>query len=153
MNKYKIKAFTLGIMFAFLFGVFVPFLKSSAVGEIEILVNDRKLAGIKEFNYKVYERGPVAVLKTTTSTTASLITEGTIVVDFNSALLNTYQNRNEKFQIKMSILVEGSRQGDKKLKQFTFDECYIKSRQFTYDTQGSVITTYAFTAVRVRESG
>jgi hypothetical protein len=75
--------------------------------------------------------------------------EGTILVDSNSDLLNEFYDNNSSFQVILSIMQDSYPEG---LLQFALDTCHIDDREFQIDSHGYALTTYTFTADRLREA-
>ena len=77
--------------------------------------------------------------------------EGKILVNSNSELLNQHMENNTHFQIIMTITQDSYPEG-LGVKQFTFDGCHLNYREFQLDNHEYGLTTYAFTADRIREA-
>lgn len=73
------------------------------------------------------------------------IVNGTLTVKSTSDALNTILANNDTFQITANL-----KKGDL-TKTVAFDECYLDDKQVGLDANGVLVTTYAFTARRVRE--
>ena len=70
---------------------------------------------------------------------------GTLMVKSTNDTLNTSLANNETFQITANL-----KKGDL-TKTVAFDECYLDDKQVGLDANGVLVTTYTFTATRVRE--
>jgi len=74
---------------------------------------------------------------------------GTLTVKSTNATLNTHMAENTAFQIVANLKKElGVTQATQTV---TFDGCYIEDKDFGLDANGVAVTTYTFTATRVRE--
>lgn len=67
-----------------------------------------------------------------------------------SPVLYGHMDNNTSFQIILSIMQDSYPEG-LGIKQFTFDGCHIDDREFQIDSHGYALTTYTFTADRLRE--
>ena len=70
---------------------------------------------------------------------------GSLTVKSTSADLNAILTNNDTFQITANL-----KKGEL-TKTVAFDECYLDGKQAGLDANGVMVTTYAFTATRVRE--
>ena len=70
---------------------------------------------------------------------------GTLTVKSTSDALNRILDGNETFQITANL-----RKGDL-TRTVAFDQCYLDGKQVGVDANGVLVTTYTFTATRVRE--
>ena len=77
--------------------------------------------------------------------------KGKILVHSNSELLNKHMDNNTHFQIILSIMQDSYPEG-LGLRQLTFDGCHCDDREFQIDSHGYALTTYTFTADRLREA-
>ncbi len=68
-----------------------------------------------------------------------------------SRVLYDHMENNTHFQITLSIMQDSYPEG-LGIKQFTFDNCYVDDREFQIDSHGYALTTYTFTADRLREA-
>lgn len=67
-----------------------------------------------------------------------------------SLVLSGHMDNNTSFQIILSIMQNSYPEG-LGIKQFTFDGCHVDDREFQIDSHGYALTTYTFTADRLRE--
>jgi hypothetical protein len=72
--------------------------------------------------------------------------QGELAVKSANLTLDGHLKDQAKFQ-----LVANLRQDDKVKRTLSFDECYVRDKDFSLGAGGSVITTYGFTATRLRE--
>lgn len=73
------------------------------------------------------------------------IVTGTLTVTSTSDQLNTFLTNNDTFQITANL-----KKGEL-TKTVAFDACYLDDKNVGLDANGLLITTYSFTATRVRE--
>jgi hypothetical protein len=73
------------------------------------------------------------------------VVTGTLIVKSTNDTLNTILANNDTFQITANL-----KKGDL-TKTVAFDVCYLDDKQVGLDANGVVVTTYTFTATRVRE--
>ena len=71
---------------------------------------------------------------------------GALTVKSTSDALNAILANNDTFQLTANL-----KRGDL-LKTVAFDECFLDDKQVSLDANGVVVTTYSFTATRVREA-
>jgi hypothetical protein len=71
---------------------------------------------------------------------------GSLTVKSTSEALDAILNNNDTFQLTANL-----KKGDL-LKTVAFDECYIDEKQVMLNLEGVAVTSYTFTATRVREA-
>jgi hypothetical protein len=71
---------------------------------------------------------------------------GALTVKSTSESLDAMLANNDTFQLTANL-----KKGDL-LKTVAFDQCYLDDKQVGLDSNGVVVTTYTFTATRVREA-
>jgi len=77
---------------------------------------------------------------------------GTIIVNSVSEILNGHMEKDSNFQIVITMIVPPvTADGQETTKKLTFDNCHLDDREFSLDAHGYAITTYTFTATRLRE--
>jgi hypothetical protein len=77
------------------------------------------------------------------------VVRGTLKVKSTNLTLNTHLADNTPFQIVANLKKElGMTQA---VQTVTFDDCYLENKDFGLDANGVAVTTYTFTATRVRE--
>jgi len=139
---------------------------------VNVLLNGQPIPGLKEIVFKVY-KGPQELwegrLHPTTSKAFALkvfkrgrqvqgirpLTEGVyvkgrIIIRSDSSHLKRFHQNNKSFEIILSIM-QDSYPESLGLKQFTFNRCHVDDREFKLDSHGYALTTYTFTADRIRE--
>ena len=78
------------------------------------------------------------------------IDQAEVAMQLTSPLLYEHMENNTSFQIILSIMQDSYPEG-LGMKQFTFDGCHVDDREFQIDSHGYALTTYTFTADRLRE--
>ncbi len=74
---------------------------------------------------------------------------GEMAVRSNHAGLDALLDKRAKFQVVANLkATEGN---DTTKRTISFDDCFVDGKAFSMDASGSPITTYSFTATRVRE--
>lgn len=73
------------------------------------------------------------------------VVAGTLTVKSTNDALNAILGNNDTFQITANL-----RKGDL-TKTVAFDECYMDDKRVGLDANGVLVTTYTFSATRVRE--
>ena len=77
------------------------------------------------------------------------VVRGMLKIKSTNPTLNKHLAENTSFQIVANLKKElGMTQA---VQTVTFDDCYLEDKQFGLDANGAAITTYSFTATRVRE--
>jgi hypothetical protein len=71
---------------------------------------------------------------------------GTLTVRSTSTTLDSILDKNDTFQITANL-----KKGDL-TRTVAFDQCYLDDKQVGLDANGVVVSTYTFTATRVRET-
>jgi hypothetical protein len=74
---------------------------------------------------------------------------GEIVLKSVHANLDTLLDKQTKFQI-VASLKSGDSDTDPK-RSIAFDDCFVDGKAFRMEASGVPVTTYSFTATRVRE--
>lgn len=78
------------------------------------------------------------------------VVQGELAVRSLSAKLDDLLQKQAAFQL-VADLKQDDSEGSPRRK-LSFDGCYVRDKQFGLAANGSVLTTYAFTATRLRES-
>jgi hypothetical protein len=125
-----------------------------AANKTEILFDGEKIHGLKGFTYEVFKDRQdvpgIGMNERIGVVYGRLRVKGKILVHSNSELLNKHMENNTHFQIIMSIKQDSYPEG-LGVKMFTFDGCHVDYREFQLDNHGYALTTYTFTADRIRE--
>lgn len=124
--------------------------------KVEILFDGQPIPGIKGFTFKVYkdkrEIPAIGMQETFGYSYGKLHIRGQILVHSNSKLLNDHMQKDTSFQIVLAMPLDSFQPGaDSLIKKMTFDETHVDDREFSLDAHGYAVTTYTWSAVRVRE--
>lgn len=74
--------------------------------------------------------------------------QGELVIRSASFKLDTLLQNRAKFQLVSSLK---RTEGNEETRTLSFDDCFVEGKSFQLDAHGSGVTTYAFTATRIRE--
>ncbi len=124
--------------------------------KVEILFDGKQIPGIKGFTFKVYkdkkEIPAIGSSETFGYSYGKLHIRGQILVHSNSKLLNDHMEQDNTFQIVVAMPLDSFQPGaDSIIKKMTFDEVHVDDREFSLDAHGYAMTTYTWSAIRVRE--
>lgn len=125
-----------------------------SANKTEILFDGEKIPGLRGFAFKAYDdrqdvRG-IGAQERIGVVYGRLQIKGQVIVNSNSELLNRHMNDRTAFQIVVQV-DQSAYPEDMGAKKITFDGCHIDEREFTLDANGYALTTYTFTADRLRE--
>jgi hypothetical protein len=125
-----------------------------AANKTEVMFDGEKIGGLKGFAFKVFEdkqevRG-IGTEERLGVVYGRLHIKGQVLIHSNSEFLNRRMLEREPFQV--VVRIDQSTYPEKSgTKSITFDGCHIDDREFTLDANGYALTTYTFTADRLRE--
>ena len=124
--------------------------------KVDILFDGQTIPGIKGFTFKVYkdkrEIPAIGSQETFGYSYGKLHIRGQILVHSNSKLLNDHMTNDNTFQIVVAMPLDSFQPGvDALIKKMTFDEVHVDDREFSLDAHGYAVTTYTWSAIRVRE--
>lgn len=124
--------------------------------KVEILFDGQPIPGIKGFTFKVYkdkkEIPAIGSHETFGYSYGKLHVRGQIMVHSNSKLLNEHMDADTTFQIVVAMPLDAFMPSvESTLKKMTFDEVHVDDREFSLDAHGYAVTTYTWSAIRVRE--
>lgn len=125
-----------------------------SANKTEVLFDGEKIQGLKGFAFKVADdrqdvRG-LGAQERIGVVYGRLQVKGQIIVNSNSELLNKHMNERTSFQIVVQV-DQTAYPEDLGKKKITFDGCHVDEREFTLDANGYALSTYTFTADRLRE--
>ncbi|HLF05893.1 MAG TPA: hypothetical protein VI893_01740 [Thermoplasmata archaeon] len=125
-----------------------------AANKTEVMFDGEKVPGLKGFAFKVFEdkqevRG-IGSEERLGVVYGRLHIKGQILVHSNAEFLNKKMIERDSFQVVVRI-DQTSYPEDSGKKSITFDGCHLDDREFTLDANGYALTTYTFTADRLRE--
>jgi len=75
--------------------------------------------------------------------------QGELVVKSATYILDTHLTQQSSFQLVANLKKDPA--ADAPRRTLSFDDCYVEGKSFSMDAGGSAVTTYAFSATRVRE--
>ena len=78
------------------------------------------------------------------------VVQGELAVKSISTKLDGLLEKQGVFQLVADLKQDDSDKSPKR--KLSFDGCYVRDKQFSLAANGSVLTTYAFSATRLRES-
>lgn len=118
-----------------------------------VLVDGESIEGLQSITYEtVKNQQDVAAIGTDERIDVSFglkVVNGAMRVKSTSLKLNELMTSNAAFQIVANLKKDlGMSQSKQTL---AFDDCFIADRDFGLDASGVAVTTYTFTATRVRE--
>lgn len=118
-----------------------------------VLLDGEPIEGLQSITYKVSRnRQDVAAVGTDERIDVLFglkIVSGKIEVKSTNPILDGHLEANTAFQIVANLKKElGLTAAERTV---TFDECFLDDKDFGIDTNGVAVTTYLFTATRVRE--
>jgi hypothetical protein len=118
-----------------------------------VLLDGEAIEGLQSLTYRVVKnQEDIAAIGTDERIDVSFglkTVEGALKVKSTNAVLNKHLSENTSFQIVANLKKElGITKGTQTV---TFDECFMEDNDFGIDANGIAVTTYSFTATRVRE--
>jgi hypothetical protein len=118
-----------------------------------VLLDGEAIEGLQSLTYRVVKnQEDIAAIGTDERIDVSFglkTVEGALKVKSTNAVLNKHLSENTSFQIVATLKKElGITQATQTV---TFDECFMDDKDFGIDANGVAVTTYSFTATRVRE--
>ena len=126
-----------------------------AATKTEVLFDGQKLDGLKGFQYKrVIQRQDVDTIGSKERRTLVFgkeLIKGVAIFHSNSPVLNEWMNSEKPFQIVLQTTLDPYGVNPGNTKKLTFDECRIEESEFSMDANGYGLTTYTWTATRMRE--
>jgi len=75
--------------------------------------------------------------------------QGELVVKSATYVLDTHLTQQSSFQLVANLKKDPA--ADAPRRTLSCDDCYVEGKSFSMDAGGSAVTTYAFSATRVRE--
>ena len=118
-----------------------------------VLVDGEAIEGLQTLSFRVVtEREDIRAIGTGERVTVSFglrTVQGEIVVRSANFKLDDHLKDQSKFQIVANLKKDEA--ADSPKRTLSFDECYIENKDFSVGAGGTVLTTYVFSATRVRE--
>ncbi len=75
--------------------------------------------------------------------------QGELVIRSSNVVLDTHLTQRTRFQLVSNLKKEQGDEGPRRT--LSFDDCFVEGKSFEMGAGGSAVTTYGFTATRVRE--
>mgnify|MGYP000153162771 CR=1 FL=1 len=124
---------------------------------VDIMFDGKPIPGLKGFTFKIYkdkrEIPAIGSRETFGYSYGKLHIRGQILVHSNSTLLNEHMENDTTFQITINMPLDPFMPGSEgAVKNIAFDECHVEDREFSLDAHGYAVTTYTWSAVRIREA-
>jgi len=118
-----------------------------------LLVDGAAIEGLQSLVYRVVtEREDIRAVGSSERVDVNFglrTVQGEIIVRSANIVLDTHLDKQTKFQL-VANLKKGD--GDTAVKRTnSFDDCYVETKSFSIDSGGTGLTTYTFSAVRIRE--
>lgn len=118
-----------------------------------LLVDGTAVEGLQSLVYRVVtEREDIRAVGSGERVDVSFglrTVQGEIIVRSANLILDTHLEQQTKFQLVASLKKGEGENAIQRTK--SFDDCYIESKSFNLDAGGTGLTTYTFSAVRMRE--
>ena len=124
-----------------------------AASRSSVLLDGEPIEGLQSLTYKVVKnREDIAAIGTDERIDVSFglkVVQGSLKIKSTNVTLNNHLANNTKFQVAANLKKElGISQATQSV---TFDDCFLDDKEFGIDANGVAVTTYFFTATRVRE--
>jgi hypothetical protein len=118
-----------------------------------IRLDGKPIEGLQSLTYRVVtEREDIRAIGTNERIDVSFglrSVQGEIVVKSISSELDDYHHQLTKFQLVVNLKKDLSADGPKRV--LSFDDCFLENKAMGMDAGGTALTTYGFTATRLRE--
>lgn len=119
----------------------------------DVLVDGEALEGLQSLIFRVVtEREYVRAIGSDERIDVNFglrTVEGEVVIRSANVILDTHLDAQSKFQLVANLKKDESAESSKRT--MSFDDCYVESKSFGMDAGGSPITTYIYSATRLRE--
>jgi hypothetical protein len=117
-----------------------------------VLVDGSPLEGLQSLVYRVVtEREDIRAVGSNERVDVMFglrTVRGELVVKSASFSLDGMLDKRQKFQIVATLK---RTEGSDETRTASFDDCFVEGKAFQLDAHGSAVTTYAFSATRLRE--
>ncbi len=118
-----------------------------------VLVDGEAIEGLQSLAFKVVtEREYVRAVGSDERVDVNFglrTVEGELMIRSANIILDTHLDAQSKFQLVASLKKDDSSESAKRT--MSFDDCYVESKSFGMDAGGSPVTTYSYSATRLRE--
>jgi hypothetical protein len=119
-----------------------------------VLIDGQAIEGLQSLAYRVQtEQEDVRGVGTDERVAVVFglrVVQGELAVKSVSTKLDDLLQKQGAFQLVADLKQEASESSPKR--RLSFDGCYVRDKQFCLAANGSVLTTYSFTATRLRET-
>ena len=118
-----------------------------------LLVDGEAIEGLQSLAFRIVtEREDIRAVGSAERIAVSFglrTVQGEITVRSASFKLDGYLDTQAKFQLVANLTKDDA--ADSPKRTVSFDDCYVEIKSFSLAAGGTVVTTYTFTATRVRE--
>jgi hypothetical protein len=118
-----------------------------------VLIDGEAVEGLQSLAFRVVtEREDVRAVGSSERITVSFglrTVQGEIVVKSANYVLDTHLNEQTQFNLVANLKKEQAADAPKRT--LSFEECFVEGKSFGMEAGGVAVTTYAFTATRIRE--
>lgn len=118
-----------------------------------VLIDGNAVEGLQSLAFRVItEREDIRAVGSSERIDVSFglrTVQGEIAVKSANYVLDTHLNEQSKFQLVTNLKKDQAADAPKRT--LSFDDCFVEGKSFGMDAGGTAITTYAFSATRVRE--
>ncbi|WP_020394497.1 hypothetical protein [Thiolinea disciformis] len=118
-----------------------------------VLVDGEVVEGLQSLAYRIVtEREDIRAIGSGERVTVNFglrVVQGEMTVRSAHYKLDSLLDKQAQFQIVANLKKDESANSAKRV--VSFDECFVESKDFSIGAGGTVVTTYVFTATRVRE--
>lgn len=118
-----------------------------------VLIDGEAVDGLQSLVYRITtEREDVRAIGSSERVTVSFglrTVQGELIVRSAYYKLDDLLDKQAPFQIVANLKKDDS--SDSPKRTVSFDECFVENKDFSVGAGGTVVTTYVFTATRVRE--
>lgn len=118
-----------------------------------VLVDGEAIEGLQSLTFRVVtEREDIRAIGSAERVSVSFglrTVQGEIAVRSANYKLDEHLDKQSSFQIVANLKKEEAADAPKRT--LSFDECFVESKDFSIGAGGTVVTTYVYSATRVRE--
>ncbi|WP_295455136.1 hypothetical protein [uncultured Thiodictyon sp.] len=118
-----------------------------------VLVDGEPLEGLQSLTFRVVtEREDVRAVGSVERIDVSFglrTVQGELAVKSANFVLDGHLQEQTRFQLVANLKKDAG--ADSPKRTLSFDDCFVETKSFGMDASGSAVTTYAFSATRVRE--
>ncbi len=119
----------------------------------DVLIDGEAIEGLQSLAFRlVTEREDVRAIGSAERVAVSFglrTVQGEISVRSANFKLDAHLDKQSKFQLVSNLKKDDS--ADAAKRTMSFDDCYVENKDFSVGAGGTAITTYVFSATRIRE--